>query len=137
MADPRAFVSFDFDNNEHYRNLFCGQIKNSRTPFSIQDWSSKTVLPQNEWEQSIRSKINNCNMLIVLVGYRTATASGVVKEIQFAREQQVPVFGVYVDNADTKTPLPAGLSRSSVIQWNWNAIADAIKMSMMAGKNAA
>ena len=40
MANPRAFISFDFDHNELQRNLFVGQSKNSRTPFSIEDWSS-------------------------------------------------------------------------------------------------
>ena len=37
MADPRAFISFDFDKNLTDKNLFIGQIKNSRTPFSAQD----------------------------------------------------------------------------------------------------
>ena len=39
MADPRAFISFDFDNNLTDKNLLVGQIKNSRTPFSAEDWS--------------------------------------------------------------------------------------------------
>ena len=46
MADPRAFISFDFDNNLNNKTLFVGQIKNSRTPFSAQDWSSKEPLSQ-------------------------------------------------------------------------------------------
>ena len=37
MADPRAFISFDFDNNLTDKHLFVGQIKNSRTPFSAPD----------------------------------------------------------------------------------------------------
>ena len=39
MADPRAFISFDFDNNSTERVLFVGQTKNSKTPFKIEDWS--------------------------------------------------------------------------------------------------
>ena len=35
MADPRAFISFDFDHNETEKTLFVGQSKNSKTPFSI------------------------------------------------------------------------------------------------------
>ncbi len=30
MADPRAFISFDFDNNLMDKYLFVGQIKRSR-----------------------------------------------------------------------------------------------------------
>lgn len=135
MADPRAFVSFDFDNNEHYRNLFCGQAKNSRTPFRIEDWSSKAVLPQREWQNRIRSKVNCCHMLIVLVGRSTYTATGVALEIQFAKEQNVPVFGVYVDGAGFTTPLPNGLYRALVISWDWESIASAIDTAMKKGKN--
>ncbi len=47
MANPRAFISFDFDHNGNEKNLFVGQARNSKTPFSIEDWSSKSSLPQS------------------------------------------------------------------------------------------
>lgn len=46
MSDPRAFTSFDFDNNQTPKNLFVGQAKSdSPTPFTVHDWPSKTTLP--------------------------------------------------------------------------------------------
>jgi MTH538 TIR-like domain (DUF1863) len=135
MADPRAFISFDFDNNKTEKDLFAGQAKNSRTPFSIEDWSSKTSLPQREWEALIEAKINKCNLLIVLVGTKTSTAIGVEKEIAFAKKQDVPVFGVYVGDATSTTTLPAGLQRNRTIVWTWENIADAIDTCMKEGKN--
>ncbi|ABQ18883.1 TIR domain-containing protein [Vibrio cholerae] len=101
MANPRAFISFDFDHNVTQKNLFVGQSKNSKTPFAIEDWSSKSSLPQSQWEALIKSKIGKCNMLIVLSGKTMASATGVVKEIKMAKDQNVPVFGVYVDGANT------------------------------------
>ena len=54
MADPRAFISFDFDKNEAHKNLFSGHCrKDSPTPFSAEDWSSKEPLPQRSWEAQI------------------------------------------------------------------------------------
>ena len=135
MADPRAFISFDFDNNSAQKLYFAGQSKNSRTLFSIQDWSSKSHLPQNEWEKLIKIKINSCNLLIVLVGKRTYQALGVIKEIEFAKIQNVPVFGVYIDEAGISTPLPTGLARNRTIEWNWEKIANAIIQMMSEGKN--
>lgn len=135
MGNPRAFISFDFDNNSIEKLLFAGQAKNSRTPFNIEDWSSKETLPQRQWEELIESKINKCNMLIVLVGKKTYTAAGVVKEIKFAKSQDVPVFGVYVDGADNSTPLPIGLQRNRTIVWNWDSIANAVDQVMKEGKN--
>ena len=90
MADPRVFVSFDFDHDETEKILFVGQAKNSKTPFSIQDWSAKSSMPQAQWEAIFKEKINKCNMLIVLVGKTMASASGVPKEITMAKDQSVP-----------------------------------------------
>lgn len=135
MADPRAFISFDFDHNENEKNLFVGQSKNSRTPFSIQDWSAKSSLPQYQWEEIVKEKINKCNMLIVLVGKTMASAIGVSKEIKFAKDQNVPFFGVYVGGADTNSNLPEGLARNRTINWEWNNIASAVSQMMGEGKN--
>jgi len=135
MADPRAFISFDFDHNETSKNLFVGQSKNSKTPFSIEDWSSKSSLPQSQWEALIKSKIGKCNMLIVLCGKTMASATGVAKEIAMAKEKNVPVFGVYVDGANTTSNLPSGLQRNRTIAWDWDKIASAIDQMMSEGKN--
>lgn len=135
MANPRAFISFDFDNNSGEKFYFIGQSKNSKTPFNIEDWSSKTHLPQKEWEKLIHEKINKCNMLIVLVGKNMSSATGVSKEISFAKEHDVPVFGIYVGGADSTSNLPNGLQRNRTISWNWESIANAIDQSMTEGKN--
>ena len=135
MANPRAFVSFDFDHDETEKNLFIGQSKNSKTPFSIEDWSSKSSLPQSQWERLIKDKINKCNMVIVLSGKTMASATGVSKEITMAKNQNVPVFGVYVDGANTNSNLPSGLTRGRTIPWNWDSIANAIDQMMREGKN--
>jgi hypothetical protein len=135
MADPRAFISFDFDHNETEKTLFVGQAKNSRTPFNIQDWSAKSSMPQAEWEKIVKEKINKCNMLIVLVGKSMASAGGVAKEIKMAKDQDVPVFGVYVGGADSNSTLPTGLQRNRTVAWDWAKIADAIDQMMSEGKN--
>ena len=137
MADPRAFISFDFDHNEDEKTLFVGQSKNSRTPFDIQDWSAKEAMPQSQWERIVKDKINRCNMVIVLVGKYMASATGVAKEIQMAKDQDVPIFGVYVGGANSQSTLPAGLQRNRTIDWDWQKIADMIDQMMKEGKNAA
>lgn len=137
MADPRAFTSFDYDHNETQKNLFVGQAKSdSPTPFTVHDWSSKTKLPQAQWERLIKQKMASTNMCIVLVGRFMATATGVAKEIAMAKELNVPVFGVYVDGAGTSSTLPVGLARNRVVSWNWKTIAAAVEQMMGEGKNA-
>ena len=130
-----AFISFDFDHDVTEKNLFVGQSRNSNTPFTIEDWSAKASMPQARWEALVKTKINKCNILIVLVGKTMASASGVVKEIAMAKANNVPIFGVYVDGANTNSNLPTGLARNRVISWKWDRIANAIDQTMSEKKN--
>jgi hypothetical protein len=136
MADKRAFISFDFDHNLAAKNLFAGQCTtDSPTPFTVEDWSSSSALPQAEWEKRLKAKINRCHMVIVLVGRSMGTATGVAKEIGFAKAQDVPFFGVYVDGAGADSTLPTGLARNRTIAWDWKKIANAVDQMMGEGKN--
>jgi len=135
MADPRAFISFDFDHDNDQRVLFAGQAKNSKTPFDIEDWSSKDDLDQDKWEEIIEAKISKCHMVIVLCGKYMASATGVKKEIQMASKNNVPYFGVYIGGADKNSNLPEGLQRGRVVNWGWDDIANAIDQMMTEGKN--
>ena len=130
MSTPRAFISFDFDHNEKQKLYFIGQSKNSRTPFSVQDWSAKSAMPQSQWEQIVEDKIKRCNMVIVLVGRNMSSAIGVRKEVEMAARNNVPVFGVYVDDANYLSNLPIGLARSRVVNWQWDKIAEKIDQMM-------
>jgi hypothetical protein len=135
MAEPRAFISFDVDHNSDIKILFAGQASHSKTPFSHQDWSAKSPMPQAQWEALVKAKVNKTHFMIVLVGRHMATATGVVKEIQMAKDQNVPVFGVYIDSANTTSTLPTGLARNRVISWTWDGIASAVDQMMGEGKN--
>jgi MTH538 TIR-like domain (DUF1863) len=136
MAEPRAFISFDIDNNRGDKLLFAGQARHSKTPFSQEDWSAKEPMPQSQWETLVNAKINKTHFMIVLVGRQMATATGVAKEIAMAKAQNVPFFGVYVDGANSSSTLPAGLARNRVIAWTWEGIASAVTQMMGEGKNS-
>jgi len=136
MMNPRTFLSFDFDHNANGKLLFAGQgVRTSPAPYTISDWSSKTALPESIWEAQIAAKIAQCHLMIVLVGKSMSSATGVVKEIQFAKDANVPYFGVYIDGANTASALPLGLPRNRVIGWTWPGVDNAIRQMMTEGKN--
>jgi hypothetical protein len=137
MSNPRAFLSFDFDHDQSLRTLFAGQATTSSpTPFVVEDWSSKSVLDESNWESLIAPKIRATNMCIVLVGNHMGSADGVAKEVRIATQWSVPVFGVYVDGANSSSGLPVGLPRNRTISWTWSGIASAVNQMMREGKNA-
>ncbi|SEO20263.1 TIR domain-containing protein [Mucilaginibacter sp. OK283] len=135
MANPRAFISFDFDHDEGSRRYFVGQSINSTTPFNIEDWSSKSVLPEPLWEMMLEEKIKKCHLVIVLIGRFMSSARGVQKEIRMAERNNIPIFGIYVDGAGLNSNLPLGLSRTRVTPWSWIPIANQIEKCMTEGKN--
>ena len=92
-------------------------------------------MPQSQWETLVKEKINKCNMLIVLVGKTMASASGVSKEIEMAKDQNIPTFGIYVVGANTSSNLPKDLPKNRTIVWSWDDIAAAVKQMMSEGKN--
>ena len=81
-------------------------------------------MPKREWVEIVRQRIASCDVVIVLVGQTMASARGVHREIELAREVGRPVFGVYVNGARRRSRLPNGLSCDDVIEWTWDGIGD-------------
>ena len=80
-------------------------------------------------------RISATNMCIVLAGKHISSAIGVAAEIAMAKDKNVPVFGVYVDGADSQTILPSGLARNRTVVWKWDSIAAMVDLAMTEGKN--
>ena len=135
METPKAYLSFDFENDSSEKSQFVDGSKKSKIPFIVEYESMEPTLPPIQWSDVTGDKITNVNMLIVLVGKKTAQATGVVKEIRLAAGHNIPVFGVYLKGADPKTELPDGLPPNRVVSLDWGAIEAKIEQVMKEGKN--
>src|SRR5207237_4319662 len=91
MAGKRAFISFDFDHDEDLRTLLVGQAKNPDTPFEITDWSVKEAMT-GDWKEKARRRIRQVDLVIVVCGEYTHTATGVSAELNIARDEKKPYF---------------------------------------------
>ena len=91
MAGKRAFISFDFDHDEDLRTLLVGQAKNPDTPFEIADWSVKEAMT-GDWQDKVRHRIRQVEVVIVICGEYTHTATGVSVELNIGRSEQKPYF---------------------------------------------
>ncbi len=114
--------------DEAARNLFVGQSRNSDTPFELADFSLHKPF-DNAWKTQTRPRIKGCDVVIVLIGDGTHAAEGVLWEIKVAKEEGVPMFGVYIDRAD-KGRMPGALFGVPVINWTWDGIAKQIRKAM-------
>ena len=114
----RVFTSFDFDHDEDLRNLLVGQARNPDSPFSLADWSVKQAMT-GDWKDQVRSRIRRTDVVIVVCGTHTHTASGVAAELSIARDEGKPYFLLYGRSSQTCTKPTSALATDKMYQWTW------------------
>lgn len=121
MSDPRIFVSFAIED-ENIKNLFTGQAKSDKVPYDFTDMSVKRPW-DNAWKTQCRSRIKGCDGVIVLITKNLKKADGALWEIKCAKEEGVPILGVYMSGA-TINDSPDELYGIKKVSWTWKNIAD-------------
>lgn len=118
-AKKRAFISFDYDNDEGTKIMLAGQAKLADSPFDFKDASVKEHLT-GDWKDKVRRRMDNIDVVIVLCGEKTHTASGVAAELEIAKEKSKPYFllAAYADKTCTK-PTSAS-SNDKLYKWTWD-----------------
>ena len=89
MAKTPVFVSFDFDNDKALKDFVIGQTRNADTPFEVADHSLKEAAPESNWEAKARAAIKRAKVVLVMLGPQTYRASGVLKEVKMAQDEEV------------------------------------------------
>ena len=119
MAAKRTFISFDYDHDLDLKNLLMGQAKNPDSPFEISDFSIKEAVASN-WKDKARARIKGCELVIVICGEATNTATGVAAELEIAREEKTPYFLLW-GRSDTPCVKPtSALPSDKVYKWTWD-----------------
>jgi hypothetical protein len=115
----RAFISFDVDHDEGAKIMLAGQAKLPDSPFEFKDNSVKEPL-DGDWKQKVRRRMDNVDVVIVLCGTQTHTATGVAAELSIAKEKNKSYFlsAAYSDKHCTK-PTSASAS-DKVYNWTWD-----------------
>lgn len=117
MASARTFISFDYDHDEGQKHLLVGQAKNTDSPFNISDWSIKEPITGN-WREKARGRIAAVDVVIVMCGFHTNTASGVTAEMSIAQEIDIPYFllAAYKETCIKPLGVRAG---DKIYNWTW------------------
>jgi hypothetical protein len=115
----RAFISFDYDHDLDLKNLLVGQAKNEDSPFSIQDFSIKEAIAK-DWKDKARTRIRGCDVVIVICGEHTNTATGVSAELQIAQEEKVSYFLLWGRSERTCVKPTAASSSDKIYKWTWD-----------------
>lgn len=122
-AKNRVFISFAIED-AYARDFLVGQARNHRCPFDFVDMSVKEAFDES-WKTRCRSRIKGCDGVIALISRNTARATGARWEMWCARDEGIPILGVYV-NKDDKPVSPPELVGVRTIEWSWDGIASFI-----------
>lgn len=117
-TNKRAFISFDIDNDEGTKTMLAGQAKFPDSPFDFKDNSVKEHLT-GDWKEKVKRRMDNVDVVIVLCGTKTHTASGVAAELKIAIEKNKPYFllSAYSDKECTKPT--SALPSDKLYDWTW------------------
>ena len=117
----RAFISFDYDHDLDLKNLLVGQSKNEDSPFNIADFSIKEAISK-DWKDKARTKIKGVDVVIVLCGEHTDTATGVSAELKIAQEEDVNYFLLWGYSGKICKKPKAAKSTDKIYKWTWDIL---------------
>ena len=117
----RIFTSFAVEDKT-LRDLFVGQSRNQNVPYEIVDMSVKEPW-SSQWKTNCRTKIKGCDGVIVLISKNLKKAEGALWEINCAKEENIPIMGVYMTGC-TILDSPNEMSGIKKVSWTWDNIAD-------------
>ena len=119
MGKKRVFVSFDYDNDARLKDLLVGQAKYEDSPFELADWSIKEHMT-GDWKEKARKRIRAVDVVCVLCGVKTHTATGVAAEVELAQEEKKEYFLLsgYTDKTCTKPTTAKPTDK--MYKWTWD-----------------
>ena len=117
MAKVGVFFSYEYDKNkELYGSFFAQAKKESR--HAIRDYSLDKVHPPDDWKEKAENQIDQCNIVIVVVGQDTHTATGVEEEVEIAKQLGKRIFQIQPQKQNYGGVDGAG----EIIPWKWGKI---------------
>ena len=121
----RIFVSFAIED-ERLRDLLRGQARNENSPFEFVDMSAKQPW-DSQWKTKCRTRIKGCDGVISIITKNTIIASGQIWEMKCAKDEGVPVIGIYGNDNHTGIVIPSECGYIKLMDWTWPNISNWIK----------
>lgn len=115
----KAFISFDYDHDLELKEALIGQAKNPDSPFEISDMSIKEAISSN-WKDHARRRIRSSDVVIVICGRYTDSATGVSAELTIAQEEGVDYFLLCGRNDGNVVKPKSAKYADKIYKWTWN-----------------
>jgi hypothetical protein len=130
MANKKkVFISYDYLNDKHYKNLLLAWDANKQFDFYISDYSADVSINSTDAAaiKSVISRyINQSTVFLVIVGTKTYKSNWIKWEIEKAVELGKKIVAVKTDKENTSPTELLGIGASWAMSFTYEAISKAI-----------
>jgi hypothetical protein len=130
MAKKKIFISYDYDNDKHYKNLLLAWDANGDFDFGFNDQSVDVSVNSTDAaaiKRVISSKINGSTYFLCLIGKDTHKSGWVKWEISKAVELKKKIVAVKIDSGYTSPDEIIGVGASWAMSFTFESIKKAIE----------
>lgn len=132
MDKKKIFISYDYDNDKHYKNLLVAWDKNDLFDFSFYDGSVTTPVNSTDAgpiRRVISQRISDCPRFLCIVGKHTHKSDWVAWEIDKAVELKKKIIAVKTDRSNTTPNGLYGVGATWALSFTFDSIKKAIEES--------
>jgi len=125
----KIFISYDYDNDKHYKNLLKAWDANGTFDFNFDDHSADISINSTDAaaiKRAISAKINNATYFLCIVGTQTHNSSWVKWEIEKAVELNKKIVAVKTSNTNTTPDALFGVGAKWAMSFTEASIVSAI-----------
>ena len=129
MAKKKIFISYDYDNDKHYKNLLKAWDANGTFDFSFHDHSADVSINSTNAsaiKRAISAKINSATYFLCIVGTKTHKSSWVAWEIDKAVELNKKIVAVKTSSTNTTPGGLYGVGASWAMAFTEDAVKNAV-----------
>lgn len=129
MARNKIFVSYDYDNDRHYKNLLVAWDKNKEFGFNFYDSSVTVAIDSKDADyikSRIKPKIEASSHLLCIVGKQTHKSKWVDWEIRTAVSLKKKLIGVKIEKGNTAPQALVGADATWALSFNFGSIEKAV-----------
>lgn len=125
----KVFISYDYDNDKHYKNLLLAWDASRLFDFSIHDHSADVSINSNNAvaiKSVISRYINEATYFLVIVGSKTHKSVWVKWEIEKAVELKKRIIAVKTERENLSPDVLLGIGASWAMSFTYDAITRSI-----------
>ncbi|HEY3317653.1 MAG TPA: TIR domain-containing protein [Coriobacteriia bacterium] len=130
MAKKRIFISYDYDNDKHYKNLLIAWDANKSFDFSCYDLSvdvSVNSTNATAIKRVISQRIGDATYFLCIIGKKTHKSEWVDWEIKKAVELKKKLVAVKIDDEFTSPSAILGVGAGWAMSFTLDSITKAIE----------